>query len=86
MKRLRTGNKVNCSNQGSALITAIIFTTVLSVVAITYLDLSNAAMRDSNRAYYNMAAFNLAESGLEHGVQALRQNVNGNLSWKDWVC
>lgn len=73
------------TNEGSVLITAIIFTTILSVIAIpTYLKLSNAALREANRAFYNMAAVNLAESGLEHGVQALREATTGNSKWDGW--
>jgi Tfp pilus assembly protein PilX len=76
---------LNRSTSGSVLIIAIIFTTILAVVAIpTFLSLSDATLKSSNRVFYNVAALNLAEAGIEHGVQALKAASEGNQDWMDW--
>ncbi|MDQ8195549.1 hypothetical protein QEH59_14040 [Coraliomargarita sp. SDUM461004] len=72
---------------GSALIIALIFTTILGVIAVpSYLQLCSQTYKSSNRAFYNMATMNLAESGVEYAVNAIMSsNENPNYSWADWT-
>jgi hypothetical protein len=75
----------NSDTQGSALIVSIIFTTILAVIAIpSYLSLSNQTLRQSNRSFYNGAAINAAESGIEYAVQAVMLQSENNYSWNNW--
>ena len=74
------------SKQGSALIISMIFTTLLAVIAIPgYLNLSNQTLKQSNRVFYNTAAINLAESGVEYAVQAIMLQSENNYDWSNWT-
>ncbi|MGZ0707687.1 DUF7305 domain-containing protein [Coraliomargarita sp. W4R53] len=74
------------ANQGSALIIALIVLTVLTITAIpSYLKLSNQTLKQSNRVFYNAAAINLAESGVEYAVQAIMLQSENNYSWSNWI-
>ncbi|WPJ93940.1 hypothetical protein SH580_10875 [Coraliomargarita algicola] len=81
-----TQSRATTSKQGSALIIAMIFTTVLAVIAIpSYLNLSNQTLKQSNRVFYNTAAINLAESGVEYAVQAIMLQSENNYNWSNWT-
>ncbi|WPJ94518.1 hypothetical protein SH580_13865 [Coraliomargarita algicola] len=72
--------------QGSALLLAMIFSSILAVVAIpTYLKLSQNTVALAYRAHYNVAAVNLAESGIEYAVHTISEVVAGRSDWDDWT-
>ncbi|KRP35833.1 MAG: hypothetical protein ABS34_09940 [Opitutaceae bacterium BACL24 MAG-120322-bin51] len=63
---------------GSALITAIIFSFVIGVLAVSYLKLANNEYRASVRSTAYASCLNLAESGVEMGISALN---SGKTNW-----
>ncbi len=78
----RTRNLQN--RRGSALIVAVILTAILAVGISSYLTLSNQTVELAHRTYYRNAAFNLAESGIEHAVWTLNQERAGENPWGEW--
>lgn len=81
MKTSPSSNK-----DGSALISAVIFSSILALIVVpSYLKLSTATTGQSHRSYYNVAARNLAESGVEHAVWSLKQVKESNGSWNGWT-
>jgi hypothetical protein len=74
------------TNTGSALIIALIFTTILGVIAVpSYLRVCSQTFKDSNRAFYNMASIYLAESGVEYAVNAIMTENGGSYyNWGGW--
>lgn len=71
--------------RGSALLVAVIFTSLLGALIIpSYLVLSNSALKLAHRSFYNTAALDLAESGLEHAMWVLNQPADGTDPWEDW--
>ncbi|MFH1497595.1 MAG: hypothetical protein ABII82_07190, partial [Verrucomicrobiota bacterium] len=76
----------NHTRRGSALLTVLIFTTVIAIVLASQLSLSRGATRLSNRGFYSNAALGLAETGLEHAMWALTGALNGNAeAWTGWT-
>ena len=63
---------------GSALLTAIIFSFVIGILAVSYLKLANNEYRASVRSTAYASCLNLAESGAEMGVLALN---SGTTNW-----
>jgi hypothetical protein len=65
-------SSVGASQQGSALLTAIIFSFVVMLVMGSYLYLSSTEYRLSSRSHLFGLSFNLAEGGLDLALDALR--------------
>ncbi len=66
--------------QGSALLTAVIFSFVIMMLMGSYLYLSSSEYRVSSRSYLSNASFNLAEGGIDLALNAIRaKNSSG---WK----
>jgi hypothetical protein len=67
------------------LITALLLCSIISLIILpSYIMLSKTAVRQSQRAMFNVAAVDLAETGLEHAIWA---HNNENISpsvWTDW--
>lgn len=57
--------------RGSALLTAIIFTFVAAMLSVSYLKLAYNEYTSSVRSYLSSSVFNLAEAGVELGIDAL---------------
>ena len=69
--------------QGSALISAVIFSTIAAVLAVSYLTLANSEYKSSMRSYLYSSSLNLAEAGVEYSINKL---VNGSAaSHSTWV-
>ncbi len=69
--------------RGSALISAIIFSAIASILLVSYVSLANMEHRNSMRSYLYSSSLNLAEAGIEYGVNAL---VDGNAAnHTEWV-
>jgi hypothetical protein len=62
--------------QGSALLSAIIFSFVVMLIMGSYLYLSSTEYRISTRSYLFGASFNLAEGGLDLALDALSDDDN----------
>lgn len=65
--------------QGSALITAVIFAFVVSLVMGSYLSLATNEMRIASRSFMMNCSFNLAEGGVDYAMNAL--NLNNDTGW-----
>jgi len=59
---------------GSALITAMIFSTVVAGLTASYLYLSTSEYKLASRSFFMNAGFNLAEGGLELALDALNDD------------
>ncbi|MGB0258652.1 MAG: DUF7305 domain-containing protein [Coraliomargarita sp.] len=69
--------------QGSALISAVIFSTIAAVLAVSYLTLANAEYKSSMRSYLYSSSLNLAEAGVEYSINEL---INGSAAtYSTWV-
>ena len=69
--------------QGSALISAVIFSTIAAVLAVSYLTLANSEYKSSMRSCLYSSSLNLAEAGVEYSINEL---VNGSAaSHSTWV-
>lgn len=72
--------------RGSLLIVAMIMAAVLGIAITSYIQLARTNLNVSNRAFYNNAAINLAETGLEEAMWSINQMVDGNGSaWSGWT-
>jgi Tfp pilus assembly protein PilX len=72
--------------RGSILITALIFAAAIAIVIASILPLARNSRRLSNRLFYDFAAQDLAESGLEQGMWAINASYAGNSSaWSSWT-
>src|SRR5688572_14952053 len=63
------------SRRGSVLIVALLFSGAIGISLATYLRLSRTTHVISNRAFYNNAAMNIAEQGLEEAMYSVNKNV-----------
>ncbi len=73
-------------SRGSLLIVAMIFAAVLGIAITTYIRMARSNLTISNRAFYNNAGINLAETGLEEAMWGINQMVAGNASaWDNWT-
>ena len=66
--------------RGSVLIVAMILAAIIGISLVSYLKLSNSSLNISQRNFYDNAAMNLAETGLERAMYCLNQNQVKNLS------
>jgi Tfp pilus assembly protein PilX len=83
--------RLGTSQEGSALLTAIIFSFVVALVMGSYLQLSSTEYRLSSRSHLFGLSFNLAEGGLDLALDALRDgdrnewntgtDSDGNVYW-----
>ena len=76
--------KLEC-RRGGLLITALLLCSIISLITLpSYIMLSKTALRQSQRAMFNVAVVDLAETGLEHAVWA-QNNASSNPSgWTGW--
>lgn len=71
--------------RGSALLTALIFALLIGVAAVSYLKLAASEYRSSVRASLYASSLNLAETGVEMGVEALAAQQTSGSTWKKTV-
>lgn len=73
------------SRRGSLLIVAMILLTAIGISLVSYMNLGQTNLRISNRAFYNNAAINLAETGLEQAMWSINKAVDEDASaWTGW--
>jgi hypothetical protein len=87
-------NSLSCSKlrrphsaRGSALIVALLLATVLGISLVSYLNLSRNSLVLSNRSFFNTAAVNLAETGIEEALWSFNQVTGGvdpATAWAGW--
>lgn len=73
-------DQTHSRKQGSALLTAMIFSFVVVTLMGSYLYLSTSEYRVSTRSHLLGASFNLAEGGLDRALYALNQKDNS--AWR----
>jgi len=70
------------AQRGAVLIVAMLLASIISVSLASYLQLSRSTMTISNAAFYNNAALNLAENGLEEAVYAINKTIaDSSYNW-----
>lgn len=70
------------AERGSLLIVAMLLTAIIGISIVSFLKLSNNAMRMANRALYVGAAMNISENGLEQAVYTLNKAIEDpSYSW-----
>lgn len=72
------------SDRGGILLSVLIILAIMAIMMSSYLKLSTETLRHADRSFYRIAAYNLAESGLEHGLLALRASHESSSYWYAW--
>jgi hypothetical protein len=73
-------------NRASVLIVAMIFSAIIAVSLGSYIQVGQTNLRVANRAFYQNAALNLAESGLEYAMWSVNQQATGGgNAWTGWT-
>lgn len=71
--------------RGGVLITALIFSAIIALAIPGFFLLSRSALKLSHRGFYNTAAVDLAETGLEHAMWSLNAASQGTGgAWTGW--
>lgn len=79
-------SKNPAGDRGSLLIVAMLLTAVLGIALATHIRLSRVSLELSNRGFYQNAAVNLAETGLEHAIWSINKMVDGDATaWDGWT-
>lgn len=76
------------SNRGSVLIVALLLSAAIAVSIGSYMSLSRSSLQLSNRSFYNTAAVNLAETGIEEALWSFNQVTAGAplyTAWTGWT-
>ncbi|MEX2044384.1 MAG: hypothetical protein WD941_03460, partial [Opitutus sp.] len=69
--------------RGSAVITVLVLASVTAVIASSFLFRSSQEARLASRSYYQSAALNLAEAGVEEALYAINTNtVDDDNGWE----
>ncbi len=84
-KPLLCGQTSYQRQRGSALLTALIFAVIIGIAAVSYLKLAASEYRSSVRATLYSSSLNLAESGVEMGIEALTAGQTTGSTWKKSV-
>ncbi len=72
--------------RGSILLVALIFSLIIAISLGSFINLGQANMRLSNRAFYANSAVNLAETGLEQAMWSINKAVDSDpAAWTGWT-
>jgi hypothetical protein len=83
---MKMSHRSSDPRRGSLLIVAMLLSAIIAISLTSYIRLSRTALTISNRAFYNNAAVNLAEQGIEEAMYALNQNVaDASYAWPGWT-
>lgn len=83
---MKISHRSSDPHRGSLLIVAMLLSAIIAISLTSYIRLSRTALTISNRAFYNNAAVNLAEQGIEEAMYALNQHVaNSAYTWPGWT-
>ncbi|MCW5547917.1 MAG: hypothetical protein KIT44_03050 [Opitutaceae bacterium] len=75
-------SSASARQQGSVLIVAMIFSAIIGISLVSYMQLGRTSLKISNNALYNNAAMNLAENGLEEAMYAINKRISDpSYSW-----
>ena len=83
---MKTTLRPSNSRRGSLLIVAMLFSAIIAIALTSYIRLSRTTLNISNRAFYNNAAMNLAEQGLEEAMYSINKHVaDATYTWAGWT-
>lgn len=68
---------------GTVLAVAMLLAAIIGISLVSFLKLSNSSLNISQRNFYENAAMNLAETGLERALYCINQNQVSNLALAD---
>lgn len=86
MKTIAPTSSTRPARRGSILIVAMVFSAIIGVSLVTFINLGQTNLRISHRAFYQNAALNLAESGLEQAIWSVNQMIAENPdAWDGWT-
>ncbi|MBL9189741.1 MAG: hypothetical protein JNK23_19830 [Opitutaceae bacterium] len=69
-------------DRGSLLIVAMLLCAIIGISLVSYMQLGKTNLSISNRAFYNNAAMNLAENGLEEAMYSINKKIaDSSYSW-----
>ncbi len=68
------------------MIVALIITAIIGISLASFIQLSRTGLNISNRAFYNNAGINLAETGLEEAMWSVNKQItNSSAAWASWT-
>jgi len=76
-----------CSERGAVLIVALLLSAIIAIALGSYLALSRNSLTLANRSFYNTAAVNIAETGVEEALWSFNQVAAGTSladAWAGW--
>lgn len=83
---LQNSRRIPSQRRGSILIVALLLAAIVAISIVSYLKLGVTAMSLAHRAFFENAAMNLAEGGLEQAMWSLDQTRTGSTTaWSDWT-
>ncbi|MES1194279.1 MAG: hypothetical protein ABUL65_00200, partial [Opitutus sp.] len=72
-------------SRGSLMIVALILCAVIGISLASFIQLGRTGLNISNRAFYNNAGINLAETGLEEAMWSVnKQTLDSSAAWTSW--
>lgn len=74
--------------RGAVLIVALLIAAVIAISLTSYITLSRNSLKLASRTFYNSAAINLAETGVEEALWAFNQVTSGvalGTAWSGWT-
>ena len=83
---MKTNLRQRDSRRGSLLIVAMLLSAIIGISLVSYLQLGRTALNISNRAFYNNAAINLAEQGIEEAMYSVNKAIaDSTYTWTGWT-
>ena len=83
---MKTNLRQRDSRRGSLLIVAMLLSAIIGISLVSYLQLGRTALNISNRAFYNNAAVNLAEQGIEEAMYSVNKKIaDSSYTWTGWT-
>ena len=65
----------------------MILSAIIGISLVSYIKLNTSSLQLSNRSFYNVAAINLAETGIEEALWSFNQHTAGaslDSAWNGW--
>lgn len=73
------------SQRGSILIVAMLLAAIIAISLTSYMNLSINSLKMADRTFYNNAAMNLLEMGIEEAMWSYNQQTGGSTTaWSSW--
>lgn len=72
-------------SRGSLMIVALLICAIIGISLASFIQLGRTGLNISNRAFYNNAGINLAETGLEEAMWSVnKQMSDASAAWANW--